>query len=203
MPRKSSPDRTASAPSVDDVAAVLMRWSALAMHAARAEGMPAMLRTLHEHNLSMPMVVVLHLLAFEGPQPMTRLAERTGLSTSATSHLLQRLVEAGLVGRAEVEVDRRVRQIALTPAGDAVIQEMVRQRFADLRASVQPLTPATRARLSEALTAVIDELGAAIGPAARAVAGAQTDPVAPPSASKTGRTKTSRTPRQTRSREQA
>lgn len=161
MPRKEVP----APPSVDDVATLLMQWSALAMRAARAETMPEILRLMSERNLSMPMVVVLNLLAFEGTQTMTRLAERTGLSTSATSHLIQRLVEGGLVDRSERADDRRIREIVLTAAGTAFVGEMMRQRFADLRASVAPLSSSTRGVLAEAIGRVTAELAAALGAA--------------------------------------
>jgi DNA-binding MarR family transcriptional regulator len=160
-----------------------MRWSALSMQVARADGMPQMLRLLNEHNLSMPMMVVLHLLAFEGTQTMTRLAERTGLSTSATSHLIQRLVEGRLVDRTEGAVDRRVREIALTPAGQDLTAEMLRQRFSDLRASVAPLSDTTRARLAAAITDVTIELAAALGTGMSGCPGAG-DPVGAGEASK-------------------
>jgi DNA-binding MarR family transcriptional regulator len=141
----------------------MMAWMGLSMKMARGESLRATLDLLHTHNLTMAMMTVLHIVGFDGTQTMTGLAEETGLSTSATSHLLQRLVELGLVERQDDAVDRRVRHVALTAEGTALVGHIMKLRFADLRASVDPLSAGTMALLSTAVGRAIDELAAHLG----------------------------------------
>jgi len=158
--RNTAKTRPAEPPTADGVAHLLMRWTAMAMKRARTGGMPELLSLLNEHNLTMPMVVVMHVIAFEGKQTMTSLADKTQLSTSATSHLLQRLVDGGVVERTDSLADRRVKEIGLTALGSELVSAMVRQRFNDLRSSVEPLSAPALGLLAKALTRVIDELSA-------------------------------------------
>lgn len=58
----------------------------------------------------------------------TRLAELVGLSQSATSRLVARLVEEGLVDRVRSEEDARTSLLTLTPAGAALLRE-ARQQY--------------------------------------------------------------------------
>ena len=123
-----------------------------------------MLALQHRLNLTTAMVVVLHIVAFEGGQTMTVLSARTGLSTSAVSHLLQRLVELGLIERHDDARDRRAKRVALSAAGSDLVKTITRQRLEELHSSVVLLTPATRARLQGALVDVIAELRSIVAP---------------------------------------
>jgi DNA-binding MarR family transcriptional regulator len=150
-----------NAPPLDDeLAALLMRWFAMSMAVNKGKSVRAMLALQNKHTLSSAMVVVMHIVAFDGAQTMTALSERTGLSTSAMSHLLQRLVDQGLMERTEDAGDRRVKNMALTPKGHAILSAIVRERFDDLRTSVASITVPTKLALREVITTVVEELGA-------------------------------------------
>ncbi len=161
MTRKVPPARrkdVAADASVDDVAQQVMTWVGLSMRLAHARPMTDNLGMLNELGLTLPQLVALHVIAFEGPTTMTRLVERVGLSTSAVSALLHRLVELGLCERRDDPLDRRQRRMRLSVAGQHVIKKLVQSRMNDTRGSIEPLSPRARALLSEALRVVIEEL---------------------------------------------
>ena len=146
-------------PSVDEVTQQLMTWIGLSMRLADERPMTDSLGLLNELGLTLPQLVALHVIAFGGPTTMTRLIERVGLSTSAVSALLNRLVEMGLCDRQDDPVDRRQRRVHVTTAGQDVIKRLLQSRMKDTRGSIEPLSTATRCRLSGVLTVVNQELG--------------------------------------------
>ena len=75
---------------------------------------------MNEAGLTMPQLVALHLLTKLGPVSVSSVATCLKLSAPATSHLVDRLVVAGLVGRSEDPDDRRLkfyRGVLLTMQG--------------------------------------------------------------------------------------
>lgn len=68
-------------------------------------------------DLTLPQLRVLFLLETEGSQSMSSLAEALGKAQTTVTGLIDRLVESGLVARAEHQADRRVTIAHLTAAG--------------------------------------------------------------------------------------
>lgn len=158
VPPTEEPQPHAAAPSVDDLSAQIMTWIGLSMRLSKSRPMTESLGMLNDLGLTMPQLVALHIMAFEGSLTMTRLVERVGLSTSAVSHLLHRLVQQGLCERQDDPGDRRQKLIRLTPAGREVVGKLMRSRMADTNSSIEPLSVETRRRLSEVLAMIVDEL---------------------------------------------
>ena len=75
------------------------------------------LAVMNEVGLTMAQMVALHLLTHLGPVSVSSIAACLKLSPPATSHLVDRMVVAGLVGRTEDPVDRRHKRIAITRPG--------------------------------------------------------------------------------------
>jgi DNA-binding MarR family transcriptional regulator len=150
--------------STDEVAGLLMQWMSASMRTCQQGGPAASFRLLDKLGATMPMTVALHVLAFAGPQTMTQLSAQIGLSASATSHLLQRLVDLSLAQRHEVPGDRRQRLLAITPRGRRAVDELMNARLTEMRESLAPLSTTTRSRLGHALRAVLAELAAAEKP---------------------------------------
>ena len=150
--------------STDEVAGLLMQWMAASMRTCRQAGLAESFQVLDALGATMPMTIALHVLAFAGPQTMTQLSAQIGLSPSATSHLLQRLVELSLAQRHDVPGDRRQRLLAITPAGRRAVDELMNARLTEMRESLSPLSPATRTQLGTALRAVLADLAAAQKP---------------------------------------
>jgi DNA-binding MarR family transcriptional regulator len=150
--------------STDEVASLLMQWMAASMRTCQQGALAESFHLLDELGATMPMTVALHVLAFAGPQTMTQLSTQIGLSASATSHLLQRLVELSLAQRHDVPGDRRQRLLAITPRGQRAVDELMSARLTEMRESLAPLSTTTRTRLGLALRAVLTELAAAQKP---------------------------------------
>ncbi len=147
-----------SVPSVEALSGQVMTWIGLSMRLSKAQPMAESLVMLNELGLTMPQIVALHVMAFEGAMTMTRLVERLGLSTSAVSHLLHRLVQMGLCDRRDDPADRRQKRVRLTPAGVDVVRRLLKSRVSDTRGSIEPLSSEARRRLSEVLTMIVGEL---------------------------------------------
>jgi DNA-binding MarR family transcriptional regulator len=145
-----------------------MSWMTVSLRLSQGRNFSRNLRSISDLGLTMPMMAALHVIAFDGQQTMTTLVDHLGLSTSATSHLLQRLVELGLCERTDSPTDRRQKLIVLTQAGREFVADMTRSRFDELQASVDPLSPATRTALFEVLGQVVSELSLAMPDIVRA-----------------------------------
>jgi DNA-binding MarR family transcriptional regulator len=74
-----------------------------------------------ELDLSMPQLKTLLVVDWLGPVPMSRVAARLGISDSAATAQVDRLVEHGLARREHDQRDRRVVQVASTAAGRALL----------------------------------------------------------------------------------
>ena len=59
-----------------------------------------------------------------GPQSIAELAQGTGLSQTAASRMVERLVQQSLVDRREVPTDRRQKRVELTEAGIERLQDL-------------------------------------------------------------------------------
>ncbi len=79
------------------------------------------------------------------------LSEHLEITNAATSQLVDKLVQAGLLERAEDPHDRRAKQISLSPAGEAFIAKAIaeRSRWVDSLAVV--LNPDEQQKIAEAL----------------------------------------------------
>ena len=75
-------------------------------------------------DLTIPQLKVVLLLADEGPMRMGPLAQELGISLSACTHLVDKLVRACLVSRGEDPDDRRVVRCTLTEDGVAIVERL-------------------------------------------------------------------------------
>lgn len=116
------------------------------------------LEMMNAHNLTLPQMVALQVLRYEGPLSTLRLMDDLRLSASATSHLVERLVEKGWVTRRENVEDRRQRQLEVTPAALEMLDEMAVQRADELQVAFAKVDPEIRARLADAFEQVINQM---------------------------------------------
>jgi DNA-binding MarR family transcriptional regulator len=128
------------------------------IHAVNSAFVDDSLMMMNESGLTVPQLIALHVLRFDGAQSVGEIASRTRLSRPATSHLVDRLVVMGLVDRAEDERDRRQKQVSLSAKGSEMVDRLFQLRFAQMTAGLKPLSPETRARLYEALGDAAREL---------------------------------------------
>jgi DNA-binding MarR family transcriptional regulator len=116
------------------------------------------LAVMAEAGLTMPQLVTLHLLAHAGGRSVGEIGGRLRLSPGATSHLVERLVQADLVARAEDPDDRRQRRLAITPAGRRLVDRINSERTGEVSAVLARLSPLLRRQFADVLSRVIEEL---------------------------------------------
>ncbi len=113
---------------------------------------------MYESGLTFPQIIVMYALTWEGPQPISTLAQKLRLSLAATSQLVDRLVEAQLVAREEDPDDRRVRIVRLLPKGNQFMDALNETRRKELAQAFGRLPPAVRKRLTEVLRDAVEAL---------------------------------------------
>jgi DNA-binding MarR family transcriptional regulator len=144
---------------LEELTRLMMAWIGLSMRITRsAESVKAMA----DVGLTMAQMHALHVLAFEGPRSVSELGAAMHHSLSATSHLVQRLVEDGLVSRAEAADDRRQKHVDLTAAGRKLMERLMRARQRELRAGLEHISSDTRGDLHRVMRRIVEELSARV-----------------------------------------
>ncbi len=104
-------------------------------------------RSMHEffvysrqQGLSMAQIAALSMVHRKGTSSVSDIGEELEITNPAASQLLERLVQQGLVVRSEDPNDRRLKQIALTKHGEAVLRQVMqaRQKWLDGLAARMP-----------------------------------------------------------------
>lgn len=103
---------------------VLRQWAEVFMHRSMRDFM----QLSKKSGLSMPQLSTLFRL-FHGEQcGVSEIGDHLGVTSAAASQMIDRLVQQGFLRRSEGEIDRRVKNIALTDKGRAVVQESIETR---------------------------------------------------------------------------
>ena len=116
------------------------------------------LRTFVDFDYSLPQLATLLLLDEERELTIKQVSEILGRSVSATSRLLDQLVERGMVSRREDQYGRRVKRIAITEQGSKLIATL-EQRRADVQiAAMKYYSAEEQAEINRAM-ALLAEAG--------------------------------------------
>ena len=142
------------------------------LHAVQAG--PA-LTALNESGLTLPQMITLPVLRTEGAHTVGAIATRVRLSAAAASHLVDRLVQLGLVDRVEHAHDRRRKHVSLSRKGQVVAERLNRARVEGLASGLERLSLRTRSRLADVLGDMRGDLGGP-GPLADGPRGRQPRP---------------------------
>ena len=97
---------------------------------------------------------VLELLLHKGPLPVNAIGPRVDLTPGSISIAVDRLVAKGLVSRVESTEDRRVRIVALTSRGKALIVSAFRKHSGQMKRVFSELSPEELRGLQVALKKV-------------------------------------------------
>jgi MarR family 2-MHQ and catechol resistance regulon transcriptional repressor len=97
---------------------------------------------------------VLEVLLHKGPLPVNTIGPIVDLTPGSISIAVDRLVEKGLVSRVESAEDRRVRIVALTPRGKALIDSAFRKHSGQMKRVFSELSPEELRGLETALKKV-------------------------------------------------
>jgi DNA-binding MarR family transcriptional regulator len=123
-----------------------------------------MLAQLHSCNQSPAQLHVLGVLHEVGPMTVSQLATRLAISVPSASAMVDRMVDAGLVGRARSEEDRRIVSVWVAPAGETALSAAIGGRRGMLERVLRQLdaeeladTVRVLARLEVALEVAAEE----------------------------------------------
>lgn len=116
----------------------------------------ALARTLRDEALSIAQVAALHLIDQAGALRVSVLADELTLSASATSRLVEGLVQRDLVARDEDPDDRRAKILTLTPAGRRFTEKISEGRLATIAGAVESLPKELVARVLAAMRSLGD-----------------------------------------------
>jgi DNA-binding MarR family transcriptional regulator len=120
-----------------------------------ASARDSMFAILLRHELTPPHGFALTML-HEGPMRMRDMAERMTCDASYVTSVVDRLEETGLAERRTSATDRRVKEIALTPAGERVAQE-VRRTMTSPPPAIDRLTASERRTLESLMSKVVTD----------------------------------------------
>jgi DNA-binding MarR family transcriptional regulator len=85
-------------------------------------------RFVKSSGFSMPQFFLLMQVHHRQHCGISDLSEHLEITNAATSQLVDKLVQAGLLVRAEDPSDRRVKQVSLSPAGEAFVEKAIAER---------------------------------------------------------------------------
>jgi DNA-binding MarR family transcriptional regulator len=100
-------------------------------------------------GISLAQLFVLQQVAERPAESLNDLAERTATHQSSVSVVVRRLVDRGLVTRRSSSVDKRRVQIAVTPAGEAILKGAPRTIQIRLMTAMEKMPPAERRGLAD------------------------------------------------------
>ena len=109
---------------------------------------------IEETGLGLSDFAVLEVLLHKGPLPVNTIGQVVDLTAGSISTAVDRLVEKGLVSRVESTEDRRVRIVALTPRGKALIDSAFRKHSLQMKRVFSELSPEELRGLETALKKV-------------------------------------------------
>ena len=138
--------------ATDPLVATLQRWMEVSMHRSIHD----FVRYARESGLSMSQLGALFHIHRRGRSGVTDLGDHLGVTSSAASQLLERLVQQGLILRSEDPSDRRAKQLILTEKGRQVLQESIRARQSWLSDLSATLSEREKEAIIAALNILID-----------------------------------------------
>lgn len=109
---------------------------------------------LGELNLGFTQLAALYALADSGTMTVADLADALGRSQSATSRLVDGLVQRQLIERNQDAEDRRLRTLTITGRGQALLGIVDRARAQEFLSIVRPLPTAERALVAMGVAAL-------------------------------------------------
>ena len=110
---------------------------------------------------------ILEALLNKGPLPVNTIGPKVFLTPGSISTAVDRLVERGLVSRAESPEDRRVRVVSLTAKGKELIAPIFRKHAAEIRKVFADASPKELRALEATLKKIgkrAESLGTGVNP---------------------------------------
>jgi DNA-binding MarR family transcriptional regulator len=137
----------------DPLVVTLEKWIEVFMH----RSIRNFIGYARESGLSVSQLGALFHIHHRGSSGVTDLGDDLGVTSSAASQMLERLVQQELILRTEDPSDRRVKQIVLTAKGLQVLQESIRARQGWLPDLAETLSDSDKKAIIAALNILIDK----------------------------------------------
>ena len=102
-------------------------------------------------GLSMPQFSILMQLHHKGPCGMSEISDRFDITAAAASQLVEKLVQAGYLDRAEDPSDRRAKLLTLSDKGSEFIKQGIEERYRWMDDLADTLSADDQRKVSEAL----------------------------------------------------
>lgn len=112
-----------------------------------------------EETVTLTQFRTLIVLERNGQLNLQKLADHLGVNASTAMRMVDRLIAAGLVNRAENPASRREVVLTLTVEGERIVNEVMSRRRDEIRQIVTAMTPDHRDGLVAALEALCDAAG--------------------------------------------
>ncbi len=110
------------------------------------------------HHISISQFIVLNRLCKGGPASVGILSQTLGISNSAVSQLLDKLVQKDLIARWENPEDRRIRYHSISAEGRALVEASRVARHAWIEEIYKELPAGQRKLIAAALEILLDEI---------------------------------------------
>jgi DNA-binding MarR family transcriptional regulator len=115
-------------------------------------------RTFREHGrfvkaagLSIPQFGILIQLHYQHKCGISDISNRMDISSAAASQLVDKLVQSGLVERAEDPIDRRAKQLKLTEKGRVLVETSMAERHQWVDKMMEFLNPSEQEKVAEVM----------------------------------------------------
>lgn len=108
-------------------------------------------RFIKASGLSMPQFFLLMHLHRREQCGISDLSEQMDVTAAATSQLVDKLVQAGLLVRVEDPNDRRAKQVSLSPEGKALVEKGIAERTRWVDELADALSVEEKAKVAEGL----------------------------------------------------
>jgi DNA-binding MarR family transcriptional regulator len=103
-------------------------------------------------GFSMPQFFMLMQIYYKKQCGISDLSDHMEITAAAASQTVEKLVQSGLLDRAEDPSDRRAKQITLSAKGRDLIEKSITARFRWVDDLVKTMSSADKAKVHEALT---------------------------------------------------
>jgi len=140
--------------STDPFVPTLQEWIKVSIRYS----MRNFLRYARESGLSMSHLGAIFYIHRIGSCGVTEIGEHLSVTSAAASQMLDRLVQQGLVLRAEDPEDRRVKRIELTQEGKQILEEGIRARQGWVDDLASALTESEKQTTISVLSMLIDKV---------------------------------------------
>ena len=137
----------------DPLIVTLEKWIEVSMH----RSMQDFMGYARESGLSMHQLGALFQVHRKGCSGVTELGDELGVTSSAASQMLERLVQQGLIVRSEDPRDRRSKLLILTEKGQEVLCEGIQARQKWIEELAELLTDEEKAQALGVLNNLVEK----------------------------------------------